>query len=187
MELRFLVDMDNPWEVVLANVALAARDKRWEKELIRAAFLGQNTGGIQYPLCQVCDGEGLNRMLNNRQIQSLHRALLSAFNSQELEELIEVGIGAPLRLLVAPGTDARSQVFEIITAAERAGWTADLVQAAYKARPQNRPLAEIYESLGFATPIQLQTGEKEDFATVSSTDEQLKQVVAGSGPLDLDL
>jgi hypothetical protein len=60
-------------------------------------------------------------------------------------------------------------VFEVIQAAERAGWTTDLVRTLYAARPNVPELAEIYEALGLATEVALQQAGAQTGAVQQST------------------
>lgn len=108
-------------------------------------------------------------MLTSPQIRLLHRGLLATFSEHELEALVRVGIGVPIERLVPPGSTLAGKAFEIIQAAERAGWTPDLVRAAYEARPVNTEFAELYQALGLATAVSLQHAGTETSASQKST------------------
>jgi V8-like Glu-specific endopeptidase len=116
-------------------------------------------------------------MLKSQHRQMLHRALLDAFQPAEFEDLVRKGIGAPIERFVAPGS-ITAQVFELIQAAERAGWTSELVKAAYAARPQNQKIADVFDALGLATPIHFQQSDTAAQATATSTDAELVKVFA---------
>jgi hypothetical protein len=95
-------------------------------------------------------------MLTTQKLQTLHRALLHAFNAYDFESLLRSRLGLRLDLLASPSSNMNTQVFEVIQTAERAGWTHDLVRAAYQARPNHRDLADIYQDLGLATEVSVQ-------------------------------
>jgi hypothetical protein len=40
-ELKWLANLEDPWEIIVASVFVTARDKRWERDLISAAFAEQ--------------------------------------------------------------------------------------------------------------------------------------------------
>src|SRR5262249_45183060 len=106
--------------------------------------------------------------------------LVDAFPGNDFERLVRDDIGVPLERFVRPDSAAGVQIFELIQAAERAGWTGDLVKAAFNARPRNRQLAEVYGSLGYSGP----GGRQEAAPITRSTDDGLEHVVRDSGFVD---
>lgn len=95
-------------------------------------------------------------MLTSPQLRLLHQGLLQAFNESELEDLIGLQIGVPISRIVTQDASLSGKAFEIIQAAERAGWTRDLVQAAYDARPVVPQFVELYQAIGLASDVSLQ-------------------------------
>jgi hypothetical protein len=89
-----------------------------------------------------------------QQLQQLHRALISAFTYDDLYWILDK-LGVRLNLLVRPGGPFSTAVFELIQLADRAGWTNDLVRAAYEARPDNPGLAEAYQLLNLGAKVEL--------------------------------
>src|SRR5262249_27889106 len=81
--------------------------------------------------------------------QRLAKALLDAFSSQELSEIVRVRLGRNIEAL-SLGTSFKQTVFDLIQAAEREGWLLDLVAQAHDARPRNTELAALAAELGLA-------------------------------------
>jgi hypothetical protein len=96
-------------------------------------------------------------MLTADQMRELHQALLLSFNPDEFRWLLESRLGVRLdRISAAP--DMSTQMYEVIQTAERAGWTADLVRAAYLSRPGHAQLANLYDALGLSAEVEFQGG-----------------------------
>ncbi len=110
-------------------------------------------------------------MLTSPQMQLLHRALLDAFTQEDFDSLLRVRIGARLDLL-APVGSMRSQVFEVLQVAERAGWIHELVRAAMEVRPDNMDLINIANDLGLGTEINVQRHGLPDAIGLASEKEQ---------------
>ncbi len=107
-------------------------------------------------------------MLTGNLLKSFHQTLLRTFTSEEFRDLLESRMGLPLNLLVPPSSGRETQVFEVIQTAERAGWTGDLVRAAYEARPDDQALARVYEDLGLAPQVMLYHSETPSGAAIRS-------------------
>jgi Trypsin-like peptidase domain/Effector-associated domain 1 len=99
-------------------------------------------------------------MLTTDLLKSLHQSLLRAFPAEEFQTLMESRLGLRLNLLVSPTADMQTKVFEVVQTAERAGWTSDLVRAAFEARPDDEALAQLYENLGLAPQVMVYDGGK---------------------------
>jgi hypothetical protein len=93
--------------------------------------------------------------MKSQLLSQLHRALLGAFTSDEFDELLATRLGVRADLLSPPG-DMSARVFDVLQTAERAGWTTDLVRAAYEARPNHDDLSAIHRELGLDTLISVQ-------------------------------
>jgi Trypsin-like peptidase domain/Effector-associated domain 1 len=91
-------------------------------------------------------------MLTGPQFEATRRALLDAFTRDEFEGLLRNDVGVEPRLLVPPGAAFEQAVFDVLDTAERIGWTRDLVQAAYRARPGRLDLAALFHDLGLTPP-----------------------------------
>jgi len=78
------------------------------------------------------------------QLDELRDALTSSFTLDELRDLLRTRLNAGIEYLVAPGSlpDTVSQLLQV---AERAGWTQDLVAAAYRDKPENEAIARVYQ------------------------------------------
>ncbi len=96
-------------------------------------------------------------MLAAELLKTLHQSLLRAFSPEEFQTLLESRLGLRLNLLVSPSSDLQTKVFEVIQTAERAGWTSNLVRAAYEARPDDEALAQLYKNLGLAPEMTVYT------------------------------
>jgi hypothetical protein len=116
-------------------------------------------------------------MLNPRQTVTLHRSILDTFGFRQFEQMVRHGIGVPIERLVRRGEEA-GMVLDVIQAAERAGWTRDLVRYLYDARPDVSELVELYQSLGLATEVAVQHSGAQAGAPLLST-EVLERTLPG--------
>jgi hypothetical protein len=95
-------------------------------------------------------------MLSTHHVQMLHRALIADFTVSEFAALLKDALGVPLDLLTNPDESMVTQVFEVIQTAERAGWTAKLVRAAFASRPNHPVISGLMEDLGLASEVNVQ-------------------------------
>jgi hypothetical protein len=85
--------------------------------------------------------------LSGPQVKHLHDALLDAFDLREFDEMLMVRLNRRRETLSLSDTYSEI-VSQVIGAAEREGWTMDLVMAARLARPNNAALAGVASELG---------------------------------------
>src|SRR5262245_24880054 len=91
--------------------------------------------------------------------EELHHGLVSAFNEDELKQMLRVRFDINLDDLTSRGP-LPSRVFSVIEAAERAGWLQALVEAAYRERPRNARIKSLYERVGLAPQVVIQQSGK---------------------------
>jgi hypothetical protein len=100
----------------------------------------------------------------------LVEALTEAFDEEELARLLRSRLGYKLDVMTAPGP-LKFRVFGVVEAADRAGWLQQLVELAYRQRPNNRAIAAIYEKAGLAPKADLQqSGVRQIQTNVTSSD-----------------
>lgn len=68
----------------------------------------------------------------------LHRAFVSEFSPDDFRHLLLYHTGVRLERITSAGVTFAQVVSEVLQTAERAGWTEELVGAAYRIRPQGR-------------------------------------------------
>jgi hypothetical protein len=108
--------------------------------------------------------------LRGDQLERLSEALRDAFPLQRLRELLKFKLGKRLDDY-SLGSDYKEIVFEVMTAAEAEGWTAELVVAARQSNPGNAALQ------AFA----------QDVALASSTPELERTIKAANPFLDVEI
>jgi hypothetical protein len=88
--------------------------------------------------------------LNGAQLEQLSDALRDAFSVQRFREMLRFKLGKRLDDY-SLGEDYKEIAFEVITAAEAEGWTADLVQAARQSNPGNPRLQALAQEVALAS------------------------------------
>jgi hypothetical protein len=105
-------------------------------------------------------------VLTTDQSRELHQALLLLFTADEFSDLLRTQLGVRLDRIASAASDMPAQTYEVIQTAERAGWTADLVRAAYLSRPGHTTLASLYDALGLSAGVEFQdSGDPTTLAT----------------------
>ncbi len=99
--------------------------------------------------------------MTSAQLRDLHKALLQAFPAADFERLLRTRLDVNMHRLVG-AMPFDSAVFEVLQFAERAGWTHELVRAAYEERPGHQALAAVYGELGLAPGVSVQSAGVED-------------------------
>jgi formylglycine-generating enzyme required for sulfatase activity len=85
--------------------------------------------------------------LSGGQIETLQQTLLDAFDYAALEELLLFGLDRRLDQIAGQGHSLRAIVLDVITLAEREGWTANLLHAVAEARPNLPALQAVVRDL----------------------------------------
>jgi Effector-associated domain 1 len=81
--------------------------------------------------------------LDPPQIESLHAAVVNAFNAGELAQLARFKLGKPLEMLVSIKAGTKQVAFDLIECVERQGWTEEFIRGVYDLRPDN-PLVRAF-------------------------------------------
>ncbi|MCK1412520.1 trypsin-like peptidase domain-containing protein [Bradyrhizobium sp. CW4] len=89
--------------------------------------------------------------LNGPQRSALRAALVSAYNRAELEKLLSDKLDKSWEDLVGEG-NKDDQVFELIEASQRHGWTDTLIKAATAERPNNAQISRLEVTLRLMAP-----------------------------------
>jgi hypothetical protein len=116
--------------------------------------------------------------LKGGQVGRLSEALRDAFLPDELDELLYVECDVR-REDITMANDYRARVFQLIRAADAAGWVLDLIVKARQARPRNEALHVVAADLGLgAAPPGLERilSQAVPFVDVSTWRAQLEQV-----------
>jgi hypothetical protein len=102
-------------------------------------------------------------MMTGPQIEELHRALTAAFDRPGLDFLLRFYLDVRLDRIVSPSQPYWTVVYELIQAAERAGWLTELIEAAYRAQPGHPLVARVFEQTGLAPQVDvMSSGEPAD-------------------------
>ena len=84
--------------------------------------------------------------LSGEQIAQLQRAILAVFTHDELRQLLLTDLDRDLSH-VSLGGNLTPAVFDVITQAEREGWTEELLDAVTEARPQRKDLQLLFAAI----------------------------------------
>ena len=118
--------------------------------------------------------------LNGEKLERLSDGLRDAFTVQRLREMLKFKLGKRLDDY-SLGSDYKEIVFELITAAEAEGWTAELLVAARQSNPGNARLQAVAEevALSASTPALERTiKQKNPFLDVEVFRTKLGEVEA---------
>lgn len=88
--------------------------------------------------------------LNGAQLEQLSDALRDAFSVQRFREMLKFKLSKRLDDY-SLGEDYKEIVFEVITAVEAEGWTAELIQAARQSNPGNAKLQALAQEVELAS------------------------------------
>ncbi|MEM7130706.1 MAG: effector-associated domain EAD1-containing protein [Chloroflexota bacterium] len=84
--------------------------------------------------------------LTPKQEEQLRDALVSAFSRNELEQILRFDLnGKDLNSITTANSNKLDQFFEVVKAARMAGWTDELIKAAYEKKPRNSELRKFVE------------------------------------------
>jgi hypothetical protein len=97
-------------------------------------------------------------MMNREDRKELIEGLTETFDVSGFEKLLSQRFDTRLDRITARSAPMTHIIQNVLIVAERAGWTRDLVEAAYEERPQNQKLASSYEKLGLAPVVSIQDG-----------------------------
>lgn len=133
--------------------------------------------------------------LDRTELRAFNDALGDAFRASELDRMLLLEVGKDREEITLAG-DAVQRVFEIVDAAERQGWTAELVAGSLAANPGNATLRSFSAKLGIgAAPTEDIRLERVvnpangfvDFTTWSGTlfdvEGQVCRIELGNNPL----
>jgi len=116
-------------------------------------------------------------MMPGVQFEEIWKAFSSGYSKKSLQQMLLFRLNKDLDDLVADGS-MRDMVFDLLSQAEREGWTTDLVREAYLYNPRNFDLLKVYEKYHLAPAVSVQSGDDQEVR-----EAQLHQVqpMAGDG------
>ncbi len=116
-------------------------------------------------------------MMPGVQFEEIWKALSSGYSKKSLQQMLLFRLNKDLDDLVADGS-MRDMVFDLLSQAEREGWTTDLVREGYLYNPRNFDLLKVYEKYHLAPAVSVQSGDDQEVR-----EAQLHQVqpMAGDG------
>jgi hypothetical protein len=119
--------------------------------------------------------------LSGLQRKILHEAILDAFNRNELRALFIEDIGKNFDHYVSESS-YMTQVYEVIDASQKEGWTSGLLDAIKRARSNNRYISRLNTTLDLMSPtgVPPRPGDDEDEMPGSA---QLERLVLDSGKI----
>jgi hypothetical protein len=104
-------------------------------------------------------------------------AIVDAYNSDDLEEVLRTELSVRLDVEIPPGA-FRHRVFELIEWADMRGLDVDLVRVTARARPRKASMQQIYKKYGMALPVLVQEGGTVVAATpTDAADGGLERIV----------
>jgi V8-like Glu-specific endopeptidase len=94
-------------------------------------------------------------MMRGVQYEEVWKVLYTGYSKKSLEQMLRFRLDIDLDSIVAGGP-MRDIVFDLLSQAEREGWTTDLIREAYRYNPRNPDLLKIYEKYGLAVGLSVQ-------------------------------
>ncbi len=97
-------------------------------------------------------------MMPGVQLEEIWKAFTSGYSKKSLQQMLLFRLDKDLDDLVADGP-MRDMVFDLLSLAEREGWTTDLVRDGYLYNPRNPDLLRVYEKYRLAPAVSIQSGD----------------------------
>lgn len=107
--------------------------------------------------------------------EDIWKALTAGYSKNSLRQMLLFRLDKRLDDIVPDGS-MRDMVFDLLSQAEREGWTTDLVREGYRFNPRNFDLLKVYEKYGLAPSVSVQSGDDDALRKA-----QLKQLQPLSG------
>ena len=116
-------------------------------------------------------------MIPGVQFEEIWKALTSGYSKRSLQQMLLFRLNVDLDDIVADGP-MKDMVFDLLSQAEKEGWTTDLVREGYLYNPRNFDLLKVYEKYHLAPAVSVQSGDDQKVR-----EAQLRQVqpMAGDG------
>ena len=97
-------------------------------------------------------------MMPGVQFEEIWKALDTAYSKKSFQQMLLFRLNKDLDDFVADGS-MRDMVFDLLSQAEREGWTTDLVREAYLYNARNFDLLKVYEKYHLAPAVSVQSGD----------------------------
>src|SRR5690242_16770854 len=109
-------------------------------------------------------------MMCGVQFEEVWKALYTGYFRSRFERMLRFRLDIDLDSVVGPGS-MEDIVFDLLSQAEREGWTTDLMREAYRFNPRNTNLLKIYEKYGLAprSSVQDSGAEVPQITAISSS------------------
>ncbi len=95
-------------------------------------------------------------MMPGLNLAEVQEAIVAAFSSYDLEQLVRVRLNENLNAIVNTNSPQKHIVFQLLTWAEQHGREAELTRAVYLERPRNDKIRRVYEKFGMAPAVSVQ-------------------------------
>jgi hypothetical protein len=115
-------------------------------------------------------------MMPGVQLEEIWNAFTAGYTKKSLQQMLMFRLNKDLDDLVGDGS-MRDMVFDLLTLAEREGWTTDLVREGYLYNPRNNDLLKVYEKYHLAPAVSVQSGD--DAALREAQLQQLQPLSGG--------
>jgi hypothetical protein len=113
--------------------------------------------------------------LTGKQIGELTDALIDAFDQSSFDRMLTIELDKRLDMFSGPD-DLQSMIFELIRAAERQGWTEDLIRGARRANPGNEQLKTVATALLGGGTTQKPEPSQPTIPTIDPVDPPILQI-----------
>src|SRR5947207_14129850 len=91
-------------------------------------------------------------MMRGLKMEEVCDALVEGYDADSLMQMVRFRLDKKLDAFVAPGS-LKKRAFDLLDAADKEGWDAQLICEAYRFRPGNTALLQVYEKYGLAPDI----------------------------------
>jgi hypothetical protein len=121
-------------------------------------------------------------MMPGLKLEEVRDALVDGYDQDSLTQMVRFRLNKKLDAIVAPGP-FRNRAFDLLDVADQEGWDTQLICEAYRFRPGNTALLQVYEKYGLAPRITVQkagAAQPEAISKVSSAG--LQKLVRNDNP-----
>jgi hypothetical protein len=89
------------------------------------------------------------------QFEDVWKSLSAGYTKNSLEQMLRTRLSMQLENVVRDGS-MRDIAFDLLSTAEREGWSVDLIREAYRYNPRNADLLRVYQKYGLAPGLSVQ-------------------------------
>jgi hypothetical protein len=114
-------------------------------------------------------------MMPGVQFEEVWKAFYTGYTKKSLEQMLRTRLTVDLDDIVADGP-MKDMAFDLLSTAEREGWTTDLIREGYQFNPRNAAILTVYQKYGFAPGVSAQQAGAA-VAAVQSVTEGLEKTI----------